>query len=73
MPVYKWEGKTLKGSIKQGEMEAPNEAAIRIHLRQQNIIPTKVNAKGKEIHFSLPMRKRSSPGPSPSLPASWPR
>jgi len=45
MPVYKWEGKTLKGSVKKGEMEWPNEAAIRIHLRQQNIVPTKVNAK----------------------------
>ena len=61
MPVYKWEGKTLKGTIRQGEMEAPNEAAIRIHLRQQNIVPTKVNAKGKEIHFSLPMMKKKVP------------
>jgi len=61
MPVYKWAGKTLKGTIKQGEMEAPNEAAIRIHLRQQNIIPTKVNTKGKEIHFSLLMKKKVPP------------
>ena len=44
MPIYKWEGKTLKGSIKRGEMEAPNEAAIRIHLRQQNVVPTKIAA-----------------------------
>jgi len=49
MPVFKWEGKTLKGTIKKGEMEAPNEGAIRIHLRQQNMIPTKIAAKGKEI------------------------
>jgi type IV pilus assembly protein PilC len=61
MPVYKWEGKTLKGTIKQGEMEAPNEAAIRIHLRQQNIVPTKVNAKGKEIHFSFLMKRKVPP------------
>jgi len=58
MAVYKWEGKTLKGAIKRGEMEAPNEAAIRIHLRQQNIVPTKVNAKGREIHFSLPVKRK---------------
>ena len=58
MPIYKWEGKTLKGSIKRGEMEAPNEAAIRIHLRQQNVIPTKIGAKGKEIHFSFPLKKK---------------
>ena len=53
MPIYKWEGKTAKGAIKKGEMEAPNEAAIRIHLRQQNIIPTKIVSKGKEIKINL--------------------
>ena len=58
MPIYKWEGKTAKGVVKKGEMEAPNEAAIRIHLRQQNIIPTKVASKGKEIRISLPFGKK---------------
>ena len=54
MPIFKWEGKTLKGSVKKGEMEAPSEAAIRIHLRQQSIIPTKIATKGKEFKISLP-------------------
>jgi type IV pilus assembly protein PilC len=54
MPIFKWEGKTLKGSMKKGEMEAPSEAAIRIHLRQQSIIPTKIAVKGKEFKISLP-------------------
>ena len=58
MPIYKWEGKTLKGVIKKGEMEAGTEGAIRIHLRQQNIIPTKISAKGKEITISLPFGKK---------------
>ncbi len=58
MPIYKWEGKTLKGVIKKGEMEAASEGAIRIHLRQQNIIPTKISAKAKEITFSLPFGKK---------------
>ena len=58
MPVYNWEGKTLKGSIKRGETEAPSEAALRIHLRQQNIIPTKVASKGKELRISLPFGKK---------------
>ena len=58
MPIFKWEGKTLKGSIKNGEMEGPNEAAIRIHLRQQNIVPTKIAAKGKEIRISSPFKKK---------------
>ena len=58
MPIYKWEGKTAKGAVKKGETEAPNEAAIRIHLRQQNIIPTKISAKAKEITISLPFFKK---------------
>jgi len=58
MPVYKWEGKTAKGAVKKGETEGPSEAAIRIHLRQQNIIPTKISSKGKEINISLPFKKK---------------
>ena len=53
MPIYKWEGKTAKGAIKKGEMEAPSEAAIRIHLRQQSIIPTKIASKGKDLNINL--------------------
>jgi type IV pilus assembly protein PilC len=58
MPIYKWEGKTLKGLIKKGEMEAPSEAALRIHLRQQSTIPTKILLKGKEIRIALPFFKK---------------
>ncbi len=58
MPIYKWEGKTAKGAVKKGEMEAPSEAAIRIHLRQQNIIPTKISSKMKDINISLPFLKQ---------------
>jgi len=39
-------------------MEAPSEGAIRIHLRQQSIIPTKIAAKGKEFKISLPGGKK---------------
>ncbi len=58
MPIYQWEGKTTKGAIKKGETEGPNEAAIRTHLRQQNIIPTKITSKGTEIRISLPFKKK---------------
>jgi len=57
MPRYKWEGKTLRGEKKKGEMEAPEEASVRTHLRQQNVIPTKVVAKGKEVSFSFGRQK----------------
>ncbi len=58
MPIYQWEGKTGKGLIKKGEMEAPSEAAIRIQLHQQNIIPTKITAKGRAVKISLPFGKK---------------
>ncbi len=61
MPIYKWEGRTAKGAVKKGEMEAPSEAAIRIHLRQQNIIPTQISSKAKEINISLPFIKKKVP------------
>ncbi len=57
MPRYKWEGKTLRGEKRKGEMEAPDEGSVRTHLRQQNVIPTKVVAKGKEVSFSLGRQK----------------
>jgi type IV pilus assembly protein PilC len=58
MPIYTWEGKTLKGVIKKGEMEAPSEAALRIHLRQQSIVPTRVVSKGKEKRMSISFGRR---------------
>ncbi len=58
MPIYKWEGKTTKGMVKKGELEAPNESALRVHLRQQGIIPTKISPKGKEIQFSLSIKRK---------------
>jgi type IV pilus assembly protein PilC len=58
MPTYRYEGKTLKGQIKKGEFEAPDEGAVRVYLRQQNIIPTKITPKGKEIKLSLAFGKK---------------
>jgi type IV pilus assembly protein PilC len=57
MPRYKWEGKTLRGEKRKGEMEAPDEGTVRTHLRQQNVVPTKVVAKGKEVSFSFGRQK----------------
>src|SRR4030043_1248010 len=58
MPIYKYEGKTMKGQIKKGDFEAPDEGAVRVYLRQQNIIPTKITPKGKEIKFPLPFKQK---------------
>jgi type IV pilus assembly protein PilC len=57
MPIFKWEGKALRGQVKKGEFEAPDEAAVRVYLRQQNIIPTKIVSQGKAITIELPFFK----------------
>jgi type IV pilus assembly protein PilC len=49
MPVYVWEGKTPRGTIQKGEMEAVNEAAVRSSLRGQKIQVSKVKAKPKDL------------------------
>jgi type IV pilus assembly protein PilC len=57
MPKYAWEGRLPQGGVRKGEVEAPSEAAVRTYLRQQQIIPTKILTKGKEIKISLPFMK----------------
>ena len=49
MPVYLWEGKTPRGNIQKGAMEAGNEAAVKSALRGQKIKVTKVKAKPKDL------------------------
>jgi type IV pilus assembly protein PilC len=49
MPVYNWAGKTRRGSIEKGEIEAPDEKAARAQLIRRNITPTKVKARPKDI------------------------
>ena len=36
MPVYTWKGKTRQGTVKKGEMEAGNEAAVMAQLRAES-------------------------------------
>jgi type IV pilus assembly protein PilC len=49
MPVYAWEGKTRAGEVRKGSMEAPNEGMVLARLRQQQILPSRVRKKAKEI------------------------
>jgi len=53
MPVFLWEGRDRTGGVKKGEYEAPNEAAVRVFLREMRITPTKVSTKQKSF-FSAP-------------------
>jgi type IV pilus assembly protein PilC len=49
MPVYIWKGRTRQGTIKKGEVEAVNEAAVMAQLRAQMLLPVSVKAKSKDV------------------------
>jgi type IV pilus assembly protein PilC len=58
MPKYAWEGRVPQGGFRKGELEGPNETAIRAYLRQQQIIPTKITVMGKELKITIPFLKK---------------
>jgi type IV pilus assembly protein PilC len=49
MEMYIWEGRSRKGTIEHGELEAANEAAVRMQLRRQQIQAIKIESKPKDI------------------------
>lgn len=49
MPVYIWKGKTARGDIQKGEIEAVSESAVRMQLRRQKILPVKIKPEPKDI------------------------
>lgn len=49
MPVYLWKGKTKKGVIQKGEIEAKNEDAVTLQLRRMQITPVKIKQKPKDL------------------------
>jgi type IV pilus assembly protein PilC len=57
MPVFAYEGRTQGGEVRKGEVEAANADAARTRLRQMQISPTSVKAKGGlgSVQISIPM------------------
>ncbi len=49
MAVYLWEGKNKKEETQKGEMEAPNEEAVRSNLHRLRISPIKIKKKPKDL------------------------
>ncbi|HNU70938.1 MAG TPA: type II secretion system F family protein [Thermodesulfobacteriota bacterium] len=49
MPVFVWEGRDRVGHAQKGELEAENQAALRVHLRSKRITVTKIKEKQKSI------------------------
>src|SRR5262245_15596259 len=58
MATFLWEGKTREGQVRKGVMVADNDAAVMSNLRSQNILPTRVRAKPKDLFELIPMIKR---------------
>lgn len=58
MPEYIWEGLTRRKETKKGEIEAPDEGAVRTQLRRQGIKPVSIKKKPKDILENIPLFKK---------------
>ncbi len=47
MAEFTWEARGRTGEVKKGVMEAENEEAVNVRLRQQQLAPVKVKKKGR--------------------------
>ena len=57
MPVFLWEGKDKKNETQKGEMEAPNEKAVKINLYKLRIAPVKIKQKPKDLFENIDFLK----------------
>jgi type IV pilus assembly protein PilC len=57
MPIYQWKGRTRQGTLKKGEIEAHNEAAVMAQLRAQMLLPVSVKEKAKDVSEYLTFLK----------------
>ncbi|HTQ41211.1 MAG TPA: type II secretion system F family protein [Polyangiaceae bacterium] len=53
MAEFVWEARARTGEVRKGQMEAESEDAVNQRLRAQQLQPTKVKKKGKQITFQL--------------------
>jgi type IV pilus assembly protein PilC len=55
MPVYMWEGRSIRGEFRKGVLEAGNTTIASANLRRQQITPLKIKEKkSKDIKLSIP-------------------
>ncbi len=47
--TYTWEGTDKKGQKLKGEMQAPNDAMVKAHLRKQGLTPGKIRRKASDL------------------------
>lgn len=53
MPIFAYAGKSKRGRVLKGEIEAADERIARIQLKRKNIEVTKLKAKPKDIFESI--------------------
>lgn len=58
MSIYQWKGRTRQGTLKKGEIEAVNEAAVMAQLRAQMLLPVSVKEKSKDVSEYLKFLKQ---------------
>ncbi|MCX8110886.1 MAG: type II secretion system F family protein, partial [Syntrophorhabdaceae bacterium] len=61
MPVYEWEGKTLKGETRKGTLKADSEATLRVSLRKDGIILLKATPKKVSTREKYNPKKKIKP------------
>jgi type IV pilus assembly protein PilC len=57
MTVYIWKARTRQGTMKRGELDAANDAAVMSQLRAQMLQPITVKKKPKDVREYLPFLK----------------
>ncbi|UJR80278.1 type II secretion system F family protein [Sandaracinus amylolyticus] len=60
MQEWVWEARTRTGEVRKGIMEAANEAAVQDRLKTQNLTPTRVRKKPREVslQFGAPVSEK---------------
>jgi type IV pilus assembly protein PilC len=53
MAEFAWEARARGGELRKGSMEAESEDAVNTRLRAQQLQPTKVKKKTKQINFQI--------------------
>ncbi|MBW2676862.1 MAG: type II secretion system F family protein [Deltaproteobacteria bacterium] len=53
MPVYLWVGKNRNNDVQKGEIDLPNEDAVRSHLSRLRVTPTKIKKKPKDLFANV--------------------
>lgn len=61
MPLYEWEGKTLKGEPRKGTLKTDSEATLRASLRKDGIILTKAKEKKSATKEKYNPKKKIKP------------